>query len=78
MQYWYKQRQTDQGNDLGVQQIFLGQDAKNIIKLIFGQHAKSIQWRKESLFPNGAGTTVYILRKKMNPNPNLTPYVKLT
>lgn len=56
---WYKDRPIVQWNriqSLEINQYTYGQ-------LIFNKGAKTIQWRKNSLFNSGAGTTGYLHAK---------------
>ena len=51
--YWYKDRQVDQGNRIEDPEM----NPHTYGQLIFDKGAKTIQWKKDSISTNGAGST---------------------
>jgi hypothetical protein len=51
--YWYSDRQVDQWNRFEVPEM----NSHTYGHLIFDKGAKTIQWKEDSIFKNGAGTT---------------------
>ena len=71
--YWHKNRQADQWNQIKDPDI----NPHTYEHIIFGEEAKIIQWKKESIFNKWCWHNWMLACRRMKVNPYLSPGTKL-
>jgi hypothetical protein len=71
--YWHRNRQVDQWERIEDPEI----NPHTLRHIIFDKEAKTIQWKKESIFNTGCWSNWMSAHRRMQTDPYLSPFTKL-